>query len=165
LLAAMLIASDDDAADALALADSGSLAAFSNQMNSIPPRWGIDHTHFSNASGLTDKANYASARSLAQLASLLIQNPTAQRLVASPAATITDAAGQSYSLKSTDDLLQSGAFTGIKTGYTPAAGQCFVGLATTPDNHQVITVVLGSGDRFGDTQKLLTWIEDNYTWQ
>jgi D-alanyl-D-alanine carboxypeptidase (penicillin-binding protein 5/6) len=163
LLAALLINSADDSADALALADSGTEAAFVAKMNQLVARWGIARAHFSNPSGLVDTGNGASAQAVAELAQLVLQNPTLRRLVDTPAATITDSAGRSIALTTTDELLPSGQFQGIKTGYTEAAGECFVGL-TTIAGHQVITVVLGSGNRFGDTTTLANWIRQNYQW-
>jgi D-alanyl-D-alanine carboxypeptidase len=77
---------------------------------------------------------------------------------------ISDQSGRVYDLKAIDELLQNGAFTGIKTGYTVAAGQCFVGL-TSIAGHPVITVLLNSPDRFGETQALADWIGKTYTWQ
>jgi D-alanyl-D-alanine carboxypeptidase len=55
-------------------------------------------------------------------------------------------------------------FHGIKTGYTVAAGQSVVSLATV-SGHDIITVVLGSNDRFGETTKLVDWVQKEYQWQ
>jgi D-alanyl-D-alanine carboxypeptidase (penicillin-binding protein 5/6) len=164
LLAALLISSSDDAADALGIATSGSQAAFATQMNQMMATWGISNAHFSNPSGLIDAGNGASARALAQIASLALRNPTIKQLVNTPSLTIHDQAGRAFTLATTDDLLNSGAFQGIKTGYTPAAGECFVGL-TTIQGHQVITVVLNATDRFGATTQLANWIQHTYQWQ
>jgi serine-type D-Ala-D-Ala carboxypeptidase (penicillin-binding protein 5/6) len=164
LLAALLINSADDAADALALADSGSQTAFVAKMNQLVAQWGITGAHFSNPSGLIDTGNTVSAKAVAQIAELALRNQAVQQLVKTPQATIHDSAGRTFTLNTTDTLLQSGQFQGIKTGYTLAAGQCFVGL-TTIQGHQVITVVLGSQDRFGDTTNLADWINQQYRWQ
>jgi D-alanyl-D-alanine carboxypeptidase (penicillin-binding protein 5/6) len=164
LLAALLINSGDDAADTLGIATSGSTAAFATHMNHLMSTWGIAGAHFSNPSGLVDSGNGASAQAVAQIAALALHNPTIKQLVDTPALTIHDTAGQAFQLATTDELLQSGQFQGIKTGYTPAAGDCFVGL-TTIQGHAVITVVLDSGDRFGDSQRLADWIDQTYRWQ
>jgi D-alanyl-D-alanine carboxypeptidase len=164
LLKATLIASDNDAADALAIYDAGSLTAFAAKMNIEMSKWGISDTHFASPEGLTDTNNYASARALAKIGKLLLAYPLAAMLVADTNATITDAAGASYDLTSTDDLLATGEFYGIKTGYTDAAGDCFVGI-TNINNHQIITVVLHSPDRFGESTNLRSWIESNWQWQ
>lgn len=164
LLAALLINSGDDAADTLGIAISGDGAAFATHMNQLMAAWGIAGAHFSNPSGLTDTNNGASARAVAQIATLAMHNSTIKELVGTRALTIHDSAGRAFALTTTDQLLQKGQFKGIKTGYTPAAGNCFVGL-TNIQGHAVITVVLNSSDRFGDTQRLADWINQTYEWQ
>jgi D-alanyl-D-alanine carboxypeptidase (penicillin-binding protein 5/6) len=53
---------------------------------------------------------------------------------------------------------------GIKTGWTPLAGDCFAGLVNI-NGHKVITVLLGSNDRFGETKKIIDWIKQAITWK
>lgn len=163
LLSALLINSGNDAADALAIIDAGSQQAFVARMNETMAHWGIANAHFSNPSGLSDTDNYASPRALAQMGQLLLHNATARKLVAMQTDSITAGDGTVLQLKTTNALLQTGQFSGIKTGYTVAAGQCFIGL-TAVSGHPVITVVLGSVDRFGDTTTLRNWIAENYQW-
>jgi D-alanyl-D-alanine carboxypeptidase (penicillin-binding protein 5/6) len=163
LVQAALIQSADDSADALAIWDAGSATKFSDEMNAKMKQWGITGTHFSSPSGLQDTNNYATASALAKIASLAMTDPFIKQTVDQPSATITSGAGRQITLTTTDDLLASGNFYGIKTGYTPAAGECFVGL-TRIQGHEVITVVLGATDRFGATQDLANWIGSNWQW-
>lgn len=163
LVRAMLINSSDDAADALALWDSGSAGKFAARMNAKMLEWGIAGVHFSNPSGLTDANNYATATALAKIAQLAITSPFIRAAVDQNQVVITSTAGRVLSLPSTDDLLASGQFYGIKTGYTPAAGECFVGLARI-QGHEVITVVLNAGDRFAATTQITNWIGHNWQW-
>ena len=53
---------------------------------------------------------------------------------------------------------------GIKTGSTPEAGGCLLALAKTKNGQEILTVVLGSPDRFGETKKLIEWVEKNVEW-
>lgn len=163
LLKAAVIESDNDAIDALALHTSPTLPAFAAQMNRLMQKWGITDVYFDNASGLGDKS-LASAEALAKLGRLAILNPDIAKLAATATATVTDTSGASYQIDSSNDLLPDSRFSGIKTGYTELAGQSFVGLATI-NGHRVITVVLNSPDRFGETKALADWIQNNYTWQ
>jgi D-alanyl-D-alanine carboxypeptidase (penicillin-binding protein 5/6) len=163
LVRAALINSGDDAADALAIADAGSSDKFVGDMNSKMTAWGITGTHFSNASGLQDKDNYSTASSVAKIAELALSSQLIRSAVAQSDATITSQSGRAIELKTTNDLLASGQFYGIKTGYTPAAGECFVGL-TRINGHEVVTVVLGAGDRFAATSTLVNWISHNWQW-
>jgi serine-type D-Ala-D-Ala carboxypeptidase (penicillin-binding protein 5/6) len=162
IIEAALIPSDNDAADTLAIIDAGSTTKFAAKMNAKMAEWGITDTHFASASGLEDTNNFASAASLAKIASLALHNPDFARIVNYQTATITSGQGRTYNLKTTNDLLASGQFYGIKTGYTQAAGECFVGL-TRINGHDVITVVLGADNRFGATTTLTNWI--GHTWQ
>jgi len=163
LLSAMLVGSEDDAADALALADSGTQGKFAALMNAKMTEWGITDTHFSNPSGLTDTGNYATAGALVKIAQLALANSFIRQVVAESQTTVTSNAGRVLTIPTTDELLASGQFYGIKTGYTAAAGECFIGL-TRINGHEVITVVLGANDRFGATTTLTNWIGQNWQW-
>lgn len=162
LVKASLIPSANDAADTLAIMDSGSVAKFTDRMNDAMKEWGIKDAHFASASGLEDDNNYASASALSKIALLALKNPTMKREMSQQSGTITSAQNRTYTFETTNKLLSSGNFYGMKTGYTLAAGQCFVGL-TRIDEHEIVTVVLGSEDRFGATSQLVSWI--NRTWQ
>jgi D-alanyl-D-alanine carboxypeptidase (penicillin-binding protein 5/6) len=164
LLKALMVNSANDAADALAIIDSGSTQAFSTNMTSLLHDWGIKAVNFNNPSGLVDKGNTASAQAVAQMGLLALQNPALERLANTSSTSITSKAGRAIAVKSTNQLLQNPQFKGIKTGYTPAAGECFIGLASV-QGHDIITVVLGSSDRFSETQTLINWIDRTYQWQ
>ena len=163
LVRAALINSGDDAADALALGDTGSETKFVDEMNAKMSTWGIAGVHFSNPSGLKDQDNYATADSVAKIAELALTSSFIRQTISQQQATITSTDGHTIDLNTTDNLLASGQFYGIKTGYTPAAGECFVGL-TRIDGHEVVTVVLGAGDRFAATQTMANWISRNWQW-
>lgn len=165
LLKAALIPSDNDAAEALALYDSGTISAFTGKMNGLAADWGISRTHFVSANGLVDQDNYATAANMARFADIALHNPDFARLTATQTASISDLDGRVFRLNTTNQLLGSDArVSGIKTGYTEAAGQSVVTLATI-HGHRIITVILGSQDRFGETTTLLNWIERTYQWQ
>jgi serine-type D-Ala-D-Ala carboxypeptidase (penicillin-binding protein 5/6) len=164
VLKAALIPSANDAADSLAIVDSGSVAAFSERMNQLATTWNIDGTHFNNSSGLVDAGNYATARSLSQIARLALTNPTVRGIVNTQSSSISSSTGHSYPLATTNHLLKDSRFHGIKTGYTQSAGQSVVSLAMVA-GHPVITVVLGSPDRFGETTRLINYLEGAIQWQ
>lgn len=164
LLEAALIPSANDAADALAIWDSGTTQAFSVKMNDLVRAWGITGPHFSTASGLIDTNNHASARDLAKIAKIALANSQIRTLAASPQAQVSDLDGRSYAVTTTNRLLGTHGVKGLKTGYTLAAGQSFMSLASI-SNHDIITVVLNSPDRFAETNRLLDWIERNWQWQ
>lgn len=163
LVTMTLLPSANDAADALAVYDAGSIAAFSERMNAKMATWGITDTHFSNPSGLVDTNNFASARALARIAQLVLAQPFLKATIALPTAKLTSSTGRTFNVTSTNKLLASDKFYGIKTGYTEAAGECFIGL-TKVDGHEIVTVLLGADDRFGETRTLVNWIGREWTW-
>lgn len=163
LIQAILIKSANDAADALAIWDAGSIPKFTNRMNISVREWGIPDTNFAGPSGLQDKNNFATATSLVKIGKLVMTNKFVQETVKTPSITLTSGQNRTYELFSTNKLLENGQVYGIKTGYTLASGECFLGI-TTINNRAVITVVLGSNDRFGDTVRLTNWIGSTYQW-
>jgi D-alanyl-D-alanine carboxypeptidase (penicillin-binding protein 5/6) len=54
-------------------------------------------------------------------------------------------------------------FVGVKTGTTDAAGECLVSL-NVRDGKEILTVIIGSNDRFGQTRNLIGWIFDHFSW-
>ena len=164
LLTATVVNSANDAADALAIIEGGSIGGFSAKMTDLMHEWGIADAKFASASGLKDEGNEASAKAVAQMGLLALHNKDLRELFGTQSTTISSEGGRVLTAITTNQLLQSGRFTGIKTGYTPTSGQCFIGL-TTIQGHQVVTVVLGSKDRFSESVQLADWIDRNYKWQ
>jgi len=163
LVTAALVPSANDAADALAIYDSGSVSAFTGLMNAKMAQWHITGTHFSNATGLIDDGNYATARALGQIGTLAMKQALIAADIKLSTVSITSAGGRSFNLTNTNRLLATGDFYGIKTGYTEASGECFIGI-TKIGGHEVVTVLLGADDRFGDTQSLVNWIGQSWQW-
>ena len=79
-------------------------------------------------------------------------------------AVITTEDNQNYIVKNVNQLLgKVPGVLGVKTGYTVGAGQSLVTLVNR-DGHEVIISLLGSLDRFSDTQKIIDWVYGNFTW-
>jgi D-alanyl-D-alanine carboxypeptidase (penicillin-binding protein 5/6) len=66
-------------------------------------------------------------------------------------------------LHNLNQLLDEPGVIGIKTGFTEKSGENLVGLVER-ENHKVLTVVLGSKDRFGETKALMDWVYSNFDW-
>lgn len=142
LLRAMLIVSASDAARALAVDVAGSEEAFVDMMNDEAAALGLDGTHFAGPVGLDHPDNHSTARDVARLAMLLMQDPTFRETAARRDATL-----HGETIPATNDLLTSypGA-DGIKTGHTDEAGWCIAASATR-EGRQFVVVVLGSSTR------------------
>ncbi len=160
LLYAMLVQSGNDAAEVLAENYPGGRSAFIEAMNQKAIDLNLDHTHFANPTGLDEVGHYSSATDLARLAETAITHPEFSRIVATENAVVAN-----HVLTNINELLgKVPGVLGVKTGFTDGAGQSLVTLVSR-DSHPVILVVLGSTDRFGDSEKLINWIYTNFKWE
>ena len=165
LVSALLIYSANDAAFALANHHSGGVDGFIRQMNLVVQRYGLTGTNFTNYDGIHDYFHHSTVYDLAQLGRLSIKNPIVVDTVKKKTLVINDVDNTiSHSLESTNELLGVvPEVEGLKTGWTPEAGGCFIGLINI-GGHRLISVVAQSQDRFADTRQLITWAKDNVTW-
>ncbi len=165
LLYGLLIQSGNDCAVALAEFNAGSEENFINKMNQKARQLGLTETYFTSASGLDDEG-YSTAGDLAFLSMYLLKNDFIREITSLTSATITGTGGYpTHNLSSTNDLLDSYLnVKGLKTGKTGGAGECLITVAENPHGHEILTVILGSYDRFGETKLMLDWIYNSYDW-
>lgn len=166
LLKALLIPSGNDAALVLGQNHPFGYQGFVAQMNQTATALHLSKTTFHNVSGLDSDNELSSARDLAILANELMKDPVLHGIVGTSQTQITDQSGQyKHSLRSTQELFgQVPGVVGIKTGTTEFAGENLITEIDRGD-HQVIIVVLGSTDRFGETKYLINWLFSHYEWQ
>lgn len=165
LLYGMLLNSGNDAAYTIASNYPGGLAAFMNRMNQLVSQLSLKNTHFQNPAGFDAYDHYSSAYDLSVIAKQAVEHPTLARVVATQETLVSTLdQTQEHNLKNLNELLDVPGVIGIKTGFTEKAGENFVGLIER-DHHKVITVVLGSSDRFGETKQLMDWVYQNYSWE
>lgn len=75
LLYAMLLESANDAAAAIAIAVSGNIEAFADEMNACAAELGLTETHFTNPHGLWNEDHYTTAKELATIAMYALRLP------------------------------------------------------------------------------------------
>ncbi len=157
LLAAALIQSANDAADALAdYVGHGNERAFVALMNAEARRLGLTGTHFVRPDGLDAAGHFSTARDITRLAQELMKRPVVRAIVRQRDAVISGG----RTLHTWNDLL--GIFrglVGVKTGHTGAAGWCEVA-DVKRDGLDVYATILGSptrGTRNSDLAALLRW--------
>lgn len=158
VLKAMLMKSANDCARCLARTQAGSEAAFAEQMNRRAAQLGMKDSHFLNASGLPAD-QHSTARDMALLARAASMQPVIRSIVATAQSTFTHPDGRVVKLDSTNHLLGKDPYcTGMKTGFTDAAGKCLVSSATFK-GRTLIAVLLGSTSAkiWGEAQTLLHW--------
>jgi len=156
LLNGLLIVSGNDAAIALAVHVAGSEPRFVREMNEQAREWGLDCTHFASSHGLED-GNRSCARDLAVLTRLAMQRPRIRRIVRREQADFRfPIKGHRLWLSGHNPLQRLGyaGTLGLKTGYTDAAGRCFVGVARR-GGRTLGVVLLNSKDPAKHAPKLL----------
>lgn len=159
LLAGLIMRSGNDAAVAVAEHVAGDEAAFVARMNARAQELGLTATSFADASGLADEpGNRSSPLDLARLADVALRDPDFAAWAGARERTVDGLAP----LANRNLLLGTyeGA-TGVKTGYTNAAGLCLVASATRGDR-TLYAVVLDSEDSFADAAALLDHGFDAY---
>lgn len=164
LLYGLFIVSGNDAAVALAEFNAGTEAAFIEKMNGLAQKLGLQDTHYNNTTGLDSGEAYSTARDLITLSTHLLQDESVREIVKNSKITVESTTGDRHELINTNILLGQMGISGLKTGKTPAAGECFIALALSPEGHEILSVVLGSQNRFVDTKILLDWIDHAYSW-
>jgi serine-type D-Ala-D-Ala carboxypeptidase (penicillin-binding protein 5/6) len=132
LLYGLLLPSGNDAAVALAERVAGTVNRFVLRMNAQAAKLGMGCTRYSSPSGYYDAHNYSCAADLAILAHVDLQQPR----IASITRTYTAAlpfpikGGKLYLYNNNPLLIYHyPGLTGLKTGYTLAAGKCLVATA------------------------------------
>ena len=159
MLKAVVVSSANDCATALAEHVAGSEAAFVELMNQRAAELGMQETHFVNCTGLDDEPDAAehltSAYDIAVMSRQLLQHEEIRQYTTIWMDTVRDG----------HKLIRfyQGA-TGLKTGYTAAAGHCLSASAQR-NGIELIAVVLhcaSSADRFTAAKALLDYGFANY---
>ncbi len=164
LLYAMLLPSANDAALAISQNYPGGETAFMAKMNENAKLFKLFNTHYEDPAGLEDPGDYTTPFDLARLASFAVKNEEFKKIVATKEKIITDVSGYNvYDLKNLNILLGVDGVDGVKTGYTQEAGEVLV-TSVDEKGKTIIIVVMGSKDRFADTEKLLDLVSNNLTY-
>lgn len=165
LLYGMLLNSGNDAAFTIAENYPGGIPAFVGAMNLKSQILGLKSTHFDNPAGFDSANHYSSAEDLSKITEEALKSTDLSRIVATKDTKVQSVdKKQNHSLHNLNQLLSSvTGVLGVKTGYTDVAKENLVGLVER-NNHRVLTVVLGSDDRFGETSKLIEWVYSNFIW-
>jgi D-alanyl-D-alanine carboxypeptidase (penicillin-binding protein 5/6) len=165
LLYGLLISSGNDAAFVLANNHPEGYDGFVIAMNQLAQELHLDHTTFTNPSGLDHPGHHTSARDLAILSREVMKEPLLQEIVGTKIYTTTGPLGElRHELVNTHALLGVvPGVKGVKTGTTEGAGQVLI-TQVERENHEVLIVIMGSQDRYGETRRIIEWIWQNYTW-
>lgn len=152
LAAGMMMASGNDAANAVAITVAGSSEKFADRMNERAGQIGMKDTHFVTPSGLDDDNHYSTAYDLALLMSYAIENDEFAELTAKKSETVNfiNPDDKKTTYANHNKLLSLYEYCiGGKTGYTMAAGRCLVS-AAKKDGLTLVCVTLNDRNDWND---------------
>jgi D-alanyl-D-alanine carboxypeptidase (penicillin-binding protein 5/6) len=157
LVTAMLVASANDACEAVAWHIGGDIDRFVAMMNERTRALGLRNTHFANPCGFDAPGHYSTAADLAKLTEQALQEPIFAMIVRTIVRDITSVDGKrQLSLHSTNELLLDPDVNGVKTGYTSKAGRCLIA-SMFKDGHRLLLVGLNIRDQWEQSTKLLRY--------
>ncbi len=175
LLKGLMIASGNDAAQAIAIHIAGSIPAFVDKMNARAAELGATNTHFVNPHGLHDEDHYTTAADMAKFACAAMKLDKFRNIVDIAHVKIppTNLTEEERYYINTNGLLSTMRYTdyffkgtiGIKTGYTSDSGNCLVSAAAR-DGVELIGVIFGAkgiNDSYGDSREMLQWGFEEFT--
>ena len=159
----MMMASGNDAANAVALTLSKSLEDFSLLMNKRAQEIGMKNTHFVTPSGLDDENHYTTAKDMAKLMAVAMKNETFADITKNKSMEISFLAPQKKVTYANHNRLLSlyEYCIGGKTGYTQSAGRCLVSVAKK-DGVTLVCVTFNAGDDWNDHIKLYDYGFERY---
>ena len=188
-----LMHSANEACNVLATYISGSISAFVDRMNERAAELGAVNTHFLDTNGLSNDGHYTTARDLYIITKEAVSHPDflsicdcdyyktqptnmneAREFYNSNALISNGGYYAAMSMQNNGhDYLYEGA-SGVKTGYTRAAGYCLISTAQRGDV-RLLAVVLGCGGElntqemefgnFTNTIDLYDWCFDNFSYR
>lgn len=180
LLNAMLIASANDSALAIAKHIGGTIDNFVKMMNEKARELGAFNTNFVNPNGLHDDSHVSTAYDLAIIGKYAMQFDELREIVTKVNYEIppTNVKNETRYLKLTNKLLYSQEKVeidgelipikypyalGVKTGYTSKAKNCLVSYAEKDDQRLLAVVLKANGNEvYKNTIELLNYGFDNF---
>lgn len=166
LLKLMLIESSNDAA--YALRDHASTLGLDlvGLMNKKAIELGMSHSIFHDPAGLNDDA-LSSVDDLIKLVKYSLNFTDLWSILGQKSIIVYSVDGKTvHQANSTNHLFGVVPdIVGGKTGYTDVAlGNMILVVDVPQKNDKLISIVLGSKERFTDTEKLINWVKTAYTW-
>jgi serine-type D-Ala-D-Ala carboxypeptidase (penicillin-binding protein 5/6) len=166
LLLGLLVYSANDAAEALAADYPGGRDAFIAAMNAKAKYLGMSRTTFTNPSGLDGVGQMTTARDLVKAGEAAMNNQFFTRAVSTREVTVKSVDGRyEHKLTNINRLIgKVDGILGVKTGWTHNARENLVTYADR-EGKKIMIALLGSQDRFGETEELVEWIYSAYEWR
>jgi D-alanyl-D-alanine endopeptidase (penicillin-binding protein 7) len=162
LLRAMLMASDNRAPTALGRAAGMTPEELVAAMNDIAKDLHLKRTKFTDPTGL--RGNVSTAREMAIALRKLLEDDVLREIVGTQFVTVIGKGGKpkiGYGTTNQPLVVKKWDVIGGKTGYTEAAGYCFVTAAHIAGRDVVMTFLGAQGKqtRFADFNRVAAWLD------
>lgn len=162
LLRAMLLASDNRAPNALGRAVGLDTAGLVKAMNGVAKSLKLTKTRFTDPSGL--RGNVSTARELALALRAALEDPVLRQIMGEDDVEIVSKSKYAklrYRTTNQPLAAKKRAVIGGKTGYTRAAGYCFVTGARVAGREVVLAFLGADGKltRFADFERAMAWMD------
>lgn len=164
-MAYMLIPSANEAATAFAFEIGGDMETFIQMMNDKAKELGCTNTQFKDPVGLSASEHYTTPRDMVKICRYAMSFDSFRQAVSADSVTVpvSNMRDESYECYTTnyvkfpDDRYESPYsqyVTGVKTGWTPAAGWCFSG-CMEKDGLVWYSVVMGGDEEWYDEERII----------
>lgn len=161
LLYGLMLSSGNDAAVAIAVHIGGGTQAFADMMNKKAVELGAYNTNFVTPNGLHDDQHYTTAYDLARIAAAAMKNDSFREIVSTEYYR-AETGEIARTFKNKNRILwEYAGGTGVKTGYTKAAGRCLV-FSAEQDGMELVGVVLNCPNMFEDATAMLDYGFENF---
>jgi D-alanyl-D-alanine carboxypeptidase (penicillin-binding protein 5/6) len=171
LIKAMLISSSNEAAYILANNYPQGFSGFVREMSLWAEDLNMDSTLYTNPAGFDNQALQSSARDLAVLVKEFMNHPQLVNITKIKETDIGGSLGEeilTHNLVNTNYLLHSDErFVGLKTGTTQRAQEVLISVfnyQAGETTYPLVTIVMGSQDRYNDTLNLIEEVTTSYQW-
>ncbi|MDP4153073.1 MAG: D-alanyl-D-alanine carboxypeptidase family protein [Bacillota bacterium] len=156
LLYGLMLASGNDAANAIAEHVAGDNENFVKLMNAKAHELHLANTSFETPSGLDGDDHYTSARDFANLTAEALKNRDFATIVSTKSKRFSNDEGVRLIVNHNRLLSIYKYAVGVKTGFTKKSGRCLVS-AAEKDGVTLIAVTLNAPDDWDDHSKLLDY--------
>lgn len=162
LLRAMLMASDNRAPTALGRAAGMTPTELVAAMNGVAKDLGLKKTRFTDTSGL--RGNVSTAREMALALRAALKDPVLADIMGTTTVEVRSKSGYAkirYNTTNVPMILAQWKVAGGKTGYTHAAGYCFITGAEVAGRDYVFAFLGADGKetRFADFTRAARWLD------
>jgi serine-type D-Ala-D-Ala carboxypeptidase (penicillin-binding protein 5/6) len=150
-----LLGSANDAAEALAIEEAGSVSAFVRRMNARAKALGMTRTRFASPHGLDDRGR-SSAADLVLLLRTALRDGAFRDLIGRRLAVVRSTSARPRRIQNRNVMLwlYEGA-SGVKTGFTAGSGFCLIATARRGERELAVVLLGGRDEVFSDAAALL----------